>query len=99
MLPPVARSKLAYPVGVLIETVNGVRRPEGSVRLLAGLPVYIDGSAEAPGTAFASASAAVVQFGLDGKEVRAFQIALELNGPCSAVAGEMRAFAILLDIL
>ena len=66
LLPPLASARLAFPAGVIVETVNGCRQPEGTVRLFPGRPVYLDGSAADPGTKYATASCALVQYGPDG---------------------------------
>ena len=96
--PPYVEDKLAFPRGVHVEKVNGFRQEAGTMRLRAGWPVYLDGSAEAPGTRHATASASLVQMGPEG-EMRTVQLALDNSCPRSAVAGEMAAFAMLLEIL
>ena len=93
--PPSVRPRRGFEYGVLVETLNGCRVPSGSLRLLPGLPVYLDGSAEAPGTAYATASAAVVQ-PVPGGHTRAWQLPLDRACPQSAVSGEMMAAGVTL---
>ena len=96
--PPRVEDKIFFKKGQMIEKAQGVLQAAGSLRLLPGWPVYLDGSAEAPGTGHATASAALVQVGPEG-EIRSVQLALGSSGPRSAVAGEMSAFSVLLELL
>ena len=92
---PSVSYRAAFPAGVVVETINGCIQPAGTVRFFAGRQIYLDGSAAAPGTFFATASAALRQVAPDGA-VLGMQIALEDFGPRSAVAGEMRAYSMLI---
>ena len=70
----------------------------GSVRLVAGTPVYLDGSADCPGTYFATASSAIVQI-LERGKIRAWQLPLDRAHPQSALSAEMLAVAKLAEII
>ena len=95
---PTVTDRAAFPAGEVVETINGVIQPPGTVRFFASRPVYIDGSAADPGTFFATASAALRQVAPDGA-VLGMQVALEASGPRSAVAGEMLAYSMFIMVL
>ena len=72
--------------------------PVGTVRFAKGARIFTDGSAKFSGQTFAVASCAVVQIDERGIE-RAVQVALPRCWPQSAVAAEMYAVMVALDIL
>ena len=98
ILPPVTASKLDFPKGRVVEMRNRVVQEPGTIRLYAGRPVYTDGSAQMPGTSFAVAAAAVWQEAPDGSDI-CIMVALGDDAPRSAIAGEMQAFALMLELL
>jgi hypothetical protein len=95
---PTIEYRQDFPEGDFVETRNGVRQPEGSLRFVAGADIYTDGSAKYPGASLAAASCSAVQVGPDGVE-RAVQVALPKDWPRSAVAAEMFAIGVALMIL
>ena len=56
---------------VVTEYIDGCLVAPGTVRFRAGLRTYTDGSADNAGTRFATAAAAVVQLGEDGRSFQA----------------------------
>ena len=87
-----------YPPGVLVETRQGFPVPAGTIRFSRSARLYTDGSADHPGTGFATASCSVVEKAV-GKPELAVQVALPPDWPQSAVAAEMYAILVVLHIL
>jgi hypothetical protein len=98
LAPPVVEYKETYQPGVMVETRQGFPVPAGTVRFSKGARLYTDGSADHPGTAFATASCSVVEKAA-GKPELAVQVALPPDWPQSAVAAEMYAIMVALHIL
>ncbi len=69
----------------------------GSLKLVAGVPVFTDGSAINVGTPWARAAAAVVQV-VPGEGERAWSMAVPLDFPQSAVCAEHYAIGIVLEV-